>query len=96
MNHREDEKMENEQDQPMAGDGSTFFTDQNPECENKSSVEQRTESDVILDKSMRYEYYVHYQGVDRRLERWVTEHYIRVDDTAEIERQKEEVKDREK
>jgi hypothetical protein len=29
---------------------------------------------------MRYEYYIHYLGIDRRSEWWVTEHYIRVDD----------------
>ena len=49
-------------------------------------VEQRTESDIIAEKSMRYEYYVHYMGVDRRLERWVTEHFIRVDNQTEIEK----------
>ena len=84
-----------EQDQPAANDGSTIFTDQNPENENKSSVEQRTETDIIADKSMRYEYYINYKGLDRRLERWVTEHFIRVDDQVEIERQHQLVKEAE-
>jgi hypothetical protein len=35
---------------------------------------------------MRYEYYIHYLGLDRRNQRWVTEHYIRVDDQTEIDR----------
>jgi len=35
---------------------------------------------------MRYEYYIHYKGLDRRNERWVTEHYIRVDDLDEIQK----------
>lgn len=77
--YREDERME-DQDQPQADNGSsTIFTDQNPENENRS-LEQRTEQDIIAEKSMRYEYYVNYKGLDRRLERWVTEHFIRVDD----------------
>lgn len=60
---------------------------QNPENENKSGLDQqKTEEDAIVEKSMRYEYYIHYMGIDRRLERWVTEHYIRVDDQDEIER----------
>jgi len=36
--------------------------------------------EVKVDKSMRYEYYIHYVGIDRRNERWVTEHFIRIDD----------------
>ena len=44
---------------------------------------------------MRYEYYIHYMGLDRRLERWVTEHYLRVDDQNEIERQKKIVEEAE-
>lgn len=32
-------------------------------------------------KSLRYEYYLHYIGVDRRTERWVTEHHIKIDPT---------------
>ena len=28
---------------------------------------------------MRYEYYVHYLGIDRRLDRWVTEQFIKID-----------------
>ena len=59
---------------------------QNPDNENKSMVEQKTEEDIVLDKSMRYEYYIHYWGIDRRLQRWVTEHFIRVDDQDEIDR----------
>lgn len=35
---------------------------------------------------MRYEYYVHYIGIDRRLDRWVTEQFILVD-PEEIHRQ---------
>ena len=50
----------NEQDQSAADNGRTSFTDQNPEYENKSLVEQRTESEIIAEKSMRYEYYIHY------------------------------------
>lgn len=42
---------------------------------------------------MRYEYYIHYKGLDRRNERWVTEHFIRVDDQEEIEKQIVKVKE---
>ena len=35
---------------------------------------------------MRYEYYVHYLGIDRRLDRWVTEQFILID-PEEIHRQ---------
>jgi hypothetical protein len=28
---------------------------------------------------MRYEYYIHYLGIDRRNDRWVTEHFIKID-----------------
>jgi len=28
---------------------------------------------------MRYEYYIHYLGLDRRMDRWVSEHYLKVD-----------------
>lgn len=31
---------------------------------------------------MRYEYYIHYLGVDRRMDRWVSEHYLKVDPEA--------------
>ena len=39
---------------------------------------------------MRYEYYVHLFSEDRRFDRWVTEHYIRVD-PDEIHRQDKEL-----
>ena len=42
---------------------------------------------------MRYEYYIHYKGLDRRNERWVTEHYIRVDDLDEIQKQEKKIKE---
>lgn len=44
------------------------------------------DEDKELEKSMRYEYYVHYLGIDRRLDRWVTEQFIIVD-PEEIHRQ---------
>jgi hypothetical protein len=34
-------------------------------------------------------------GIDRRLERWVTEHYLRVDDQDEIDRQKKIIEEAE-
>ena len=42
---------------------------------------------------MRYEYYIHYKGLDRRNERWVTEHYSRVDDLDEIQKQEKKIKE---
>ena len=28
---------------------------------------------------MRYEYYIHYLGIDRRNDRWVTEQFLKID-----------------
>lgn len=50
------------------------------EVVKSADEDRRTDQEIILERSMRYEYYIHYLGVDRRLERWVTEHFIRVDD----------------
>ena len=58
-----------------------------------ANEQQRTEEEMIREKSMRYEYYVHYLGLDRRTERWVTEHFIRVDDQEEIQKQDQKVRD---
>ena len=48
------------------------------------------EEDKELEKSMRYEYYVHYLGIDRRLDRWVTEQFILVD-PEEIHNQESQI-----
>lgn len=89
-----------EQETPLAETaGSSMMTTadhQNTENENKQAVDlQKTEEDIIAEKSMRYEYYIHYWGIDRRSEWWVTEHYIRVDDQDEIARQKKIIMDEE-
>lgn len=47
---------------------------------NQSDQNEIDQEDIKLDNSMRYEYYIHYVGIDRRNERWVTEHFIRIDD----------------
>lgn len=65
------------------------------DLKDKSTPQHDDDQDIILEKSMRYEYYVHYKGLDRRNERWVTEHFIRVDDQEEIERQVVKVRDME-
>ena len=49
-----------------------------PQIQDKIE-EELNEEDKELEKSMRYEYYVHYLGIDRRLDRWVTEQFILVD-----------------
>lgn len=43
----------------------------------------------LLD-SMRYEYYIHYLGIDRRNDRWVTEQFLKVD-KEEIANQKAKI-----
>ena len=43
----------------------------------------------LLD-SMRYEYYIHYLGIDRRNDRWVTEQFLKVD-KEEISNQKAKI-----
>ena len=54
------------------------------------SVDPRTKFIQDLRNSLRYEYYVHYLGLDRRLDRWVSEHFIRVD-PSEISRQQDAI-----
>jgi len=56
-----------------------------------------TDEDISLEqvekdmkKNMRYEYYIHYIGIDRRNDRWVTEQFLKVDH-EEIKRQEKEV-----
>ena len=53
------------------------------------------EEEKQQEKIIAYEYYIHYMGIDRRNERWVTEHFIRVDDPEEIQRQEIELKNEE-
>ena len=40
---------------------------------------------------MRYEYYIHYFGIDRRNDRWVTSQFLKIDPT-EIDKQEKEMK----
>ena len=46
--------------------------------ENQENDEESKE-DKKIKNQMRYEYYIHYLGEDRRMDRWVTEHYLKVD-----------------
>lgn len=55
--------------------------------ENLSPARKKLIEDIR--KSLRYEYYLHYIGVDRRTERWVTEHHVKIDQT-EIDRKSRE------
>lgn len=43
-----------------------------------------------LNKSMRYEYYIHYLGIDRRNDRWVPEQFLKID-PDEIHKQEQEI-----
>jgi hypothetical protein len=36
-------------------------------------------AELEIEQSMRYEYYIHYLDLDRRNDRWVTEHSIKID-----------------
>lgn len=45
---------------------------QNPEEASKDEEEMK--------KAMRYEYYINFLGVDRRSDRWTTEHFLQVND----------------
>ena len=40
---------------------------------------ENKENENELPKAMRYEYYIHYLGQDRRNDRWVTEHFLKLD-----------------
>lgn len=46
---------------------------------DEDSIDDRTKLIKGIKDSLRYEYYVHYLGLDRRLDRWVSEHFIKVD-----------------
>ena len=50
---------------------------------------ERCEEQDMLD-CMRYEYYIHYIGVERRNDRWVTEQFLKMD-KEEIETQKQKI-----
>ena len=52
--------------------------EENPDQEMEN-LEQKEFTE--LPKSMRYEYYIHYLGQDRRMDRWVTEHFLKLDPT---------------
>ena len=39
---------------------------------------------------MRYEYYIHYLGIDRRNDRWVTEQFLKID-PDEIHEQEQKI-----
>ena len=41
-------------------------------------------------KNMRYEYYIHYLGIDRRNDRWVTEQFLKIDH-EEVKRLEKEI-----
>lgn len=47
--------------------------------------------DQEIENSLRYEYFIHYLGIDRRNDRWVTEQFIKID-PDEVQRQLELVK----
>jgi hypothetical protein len=55
-------------------------------AEDVSMNNEDEEDDALLDvtekeikDSLRYEYYIHYKGVDRRNDRWVTEQFLKID-----------------
>ena len=53
--------------------------DQGMQVDQGAGTQSQEEEEKELRKKMRYEYYVHYLGVDRRLDRWVTEDFIKID-----------------
>ena len=42
-------------------------------------IDTESPADKEIKNKMRYEYYIHYLGQDRRMDRWVSEHYLKVD-----------------
>jgi len=42
-------------------------------------IDTENPADKEIKNKMRYEYYIHYLGLDRRMDRWVSEHYLKVD-----------------
>lgn len=51
-------------------------------------MEKETEDDI----KVKYEYYIHYIGEERRNDKWVTEHYLKID-LNEMEIQEKKLKE---
>lgn len=51
-------------------------------------LDYKDEEDLL--KSMRYEYYIHYLGIDRRNDRWAPEQFLKID-PDEIHKQEQEI-----
>jgi hypothetical protein len=66
------------------------FEEGDEDCVMEETVERMdgplSSEQEMLD-SMKYDYYVHYKGIDRRNDRWVTEQFLKVDNKDEIARQ---------
>lgn len=60
------------------------------EVKASRNPEEASKGDEEIKKAMRYEYYIHFHGVDRRSDRWTTEHFLQVNDEAN-ERQLAEI-----
>ena len=58
---------------------------------NPETGEDPENLDQEIENSLRYEYFIHYLGIDRRNDRWVTEQFIKID-PEEVQRQLEQVK----
>lgn len=58
---------------------------------NPETAIEPEDLDQEIENSHRYEYFIHYLGIDRRNDRWVTEQFIKID-PEEVQRQLELVK----
>lgn len=94
-NEEPDQKSKSPKETKENENGSSSLQTDQAETTDEQKANNNDEETTILDRSMRYEYYIHYEGLDRRLDRFVTEHFIRVDDQDEIQRLTKECQERE-
>lgn len=52
------------------------------EVKASQNPEEASKDEEEIKKAMRYEYYINFLGVDRRSDRWTTEHFLQVNDEA--------------
>lgn len=55
------------------------------EVKASQNPEEASKDEEEIKKAMRYEYYINFMGVDRRSDRWTTEHFLQVNDEIKQE-----------
>ena len=81
---KEAQKKEDDKDKTNVEKGKEKENEKDKDGKNQEEEVEEAEIDQNIDgelqKQMRYEYYVHFMGIDRRSDRWSTEQLIKIDD----------------